>query len=101
MTRARLKTSNTLSQSIMENIDMNTRAKKPSKYLVAVGTYIPTTTKLGLQALAESQNKSIYEYLQELIESTVAEFENSIEGFKHRDTPPPSPDEDDGADLLA
>lgn len=71
-------------------------AKKLSKHLVPVGTHVPMATKLALQAIAESQNKSVYEFLQGKIEEMVAEYDEELNDLKTKT----APIEDDG-DLLA
>lgn len=76
---------------------MSPRKKKSSQHLVPVGTHVPTTTKLALQAIAESQNKSVYEFLQGLIQDEVDEYEQQIDSLKGKSK---KPIEDSGADLL-
>lgn len=80
------------------------RNKKPSKNLVTVGTHIPMAAKLSLQSLAESQNKTVYEYLQDLIMEEIKDFDEEVDALKQ----PPTGislegvvEDDDGSDLLA
>ena len=75
---------------------------KQSKHLVPVGTHIPTATKLGLQAIAESENKSIYEVLQDMIQEKVDKFEFDINALKKGESKNEELESsDDGSDLLA
>jgi hypothetical protein len=73
-------------------------AKKLSKHLVFVGTSIPTTTKLALQDMADSQGKSIYEVLQEVVIDLVAKHEKELAKMKTKKTAPVI---EDDSDLLA
>lgn len=73
--------------------------KKLSRNLVPVGTHVEASTKLGLQALAESQNSSIYAVVQELIENAVSEYEEELaalkgtKGSKKKETPTDTDDD--------
>lgn len=78
---------------------MTTRRKKPSKNLVPVGTYVPMTAKLALQAIAESQNMSVYEYIQDLLLGEVQAYEEELEELKIIPSPPKQGD-DAGSELL-
>ena len=79
------------------------RKKKSSKNLVPVGTHVPMTTKLAIQAMAESQNKSVYEFLQETLTEMVEEFEAELEALKGKEdsTPGSEAESNNGEDLLA
>lgn len=61
---------------------MSTRKKKASKHLVTIGAHVPMSTKISLQALAESKNISLYKLLQEILEKESEDFENAIESLK-------------------
>lgn len=75
-------------------------SKKPSKHLVPVGTHVPMTTKLTLQAIAESENKSVYEIVQELVQGRVDQYNKELEKLKGKKVTPAKVD-DDGEDLLS
>lgn len=75
---------------------MNKKLNK-SKHLVPVGTHIPSADKITLQAIAESENKSVYIVLQELIKAKIDSFEESIESDKG----PSDIASEDDSDLLS
>ena len=77
---------------------MTTRRNK-GKSLVTIGAHVPMTTKLTLQAMADSQGITMYKLLQDLLEEKANEFEESINALKRGESTP-DPLEDDG-DLLA
>lgn len=84
------------------------QAKKPkaTKNLVHVGTHVPMTTKMTLQAMAESQDKSLYELLQEVAIDMAAKYEGEIEELRKRqpkkavEAPAEVPAPDSGDELL-
>lgn len=55
---------------------------KKSKDLVPVGTHVPLVTKMTLQAMAESQNTTVYALIQEWIEREVSEYSAQIDELK-------------------
>ena len=57
-------------------------SKKMSRKLVPVGTHIDPTTKVILQALAESQDTTIYALIQEMIDKTVKEYEEELDSLR-------------------
>jgi len=84
---------------------MVTRAKKPTKNLVPIGTHVPMAVKYTLIALAESQNKSVYEVLQELVLKATDEYGEELDALREKQ-PPKLPEEledakDNGEDLLS
>ena len=56
---------------------------KKTQNLVPIGTYVPEATKLTIQALSESQNKTVYELLQDKVKEMAAEFEDSIRALNN------------------
>lgn len=77
------------------------RKKKATKNMVPVGTQLPFISKLTLEAIAEGQDKSVYEYLQDLILKDIAAHEKEMEKLKKRKAPPAVVEEDNGEDLLS
>lgn len=79
------------------------RKKKASKNLVPVGTHVPMTVKLTLQAMAESQNQSMYEFLQETLLGMAADYDEELDKLKSKkgDTTTKNSGSDDGEDLLS
>jgi hypothetical protein len=67
-------------------MELNMQAKKPkaTKNLVHVGTHVPMTTKMTLQAMAESQDKSLYELLQEVAIDMAEKYEAEVEELRKR-----------------
>lgn len=79
---------------------------KKSKDLVPVGTHVPLTTKMTLQAMAESQDTTVYALIQEWIEERVAEYGAEIDALKEKPTAaeietPERPTCSDDEDLLS
>lgn len=66
-----------------------------SRNLVPVGTHVPLTTKITLQALAESQNKTVYEILQEVIMELTEQYDKELDALKKEKAPT-----QDSSDLL-
>lgn len=66
----------------MKELDMKTTRKKQTRNLVPIGTHVPMDTKLTIEALAQSQNKSVYELLQETIVGLAAGYNAQLEALK-------------------
>ncbi len=71
--------------------------KKTSKHLVPIGTHVPTEVKMTIIALAESQDMSVYELLQEKITEMAEAYDKELNSLREK-TPPPAPLEDRGND---
>lgn len=51
------------------------RKLRESKNMVQISTYVPTTVKLQLQTLAESQGTTTYALIKNLVEEFIAKAE--------------------------
>lgn len=71
---------------------------KATKNLVPIGTHVPMETKMTIIALAESQNKSVYELLQEKITEIADEYGAELDALRKR--APDAGSDDNGEDLL-
>lgn len=72
--------------------------KKTSKHLVPIGTHVPMGVKLTIIALAESQDMSVYELLQEKITELADDYDKELEALREKNPPPPPALEDRGND---
>lgn len=79
---------------------MGSHMKKTSKNLVAIGTHVPLTTKMTIQAIAESQNKSVYEVLQEAILKLEQEYNQELEKLNKKEEKKSAVKKTDDSDLL-
>ncbi len=61
-----------------------TRKRKKTSHLVPIGTQIPMEMKLSIQAIAESQNKSVYEFLQDVLKVEVENYEELLVELKQK-----------------
>lgn len=76
-----------------------TKKPKPSKHLVPIGTHVPTAVKMGLQAIAESKNLTLYALLQEMATSAVDEYNEQLRELDKRAPKEQAPASDE--DLLS
>ena len=73
------------------------RKKRQKRNLVPIGTHVDLTTKMTIEALAQSQGKSVYELLQGVVTEMADEYDAELRELQAK---PVKESDTNGEDLL-